>query len=162
MQRRGKTLGPIDLHVASRLRERRVVLGISQPELASILGLTFQQVHKYEQGKNRISAGRLYEFGKALDVPITFFFEGIGDSSTPVAHLAADGHSSDDFGYREAIEFFAAYRGISDALVRRRLRDLARALSAESNGSTAPAPRSQSGKRARPVRPDRGGGAEKR
>ena len=162
MRGRGKTLGTIDLHVATRLRERRVVLGISQPELAVVLGLTFQQVHKYEQGKNRISAGRLYEFGKALDVPITFFFEGIGDSSTPVAHLAAVGQSSDDFGYREAIEFFAAYRGIPDALVRRRLRDLARALSAEPNGSTAPAPRSQSGKRARRVRPDRGGGAAKR
>jgi transcriptional regulator with XRE-family HTH domain len=77
---RGKTLGTVDLHVASRLHERRVVLGISQPKLAAALGLTFQQVHKYEHGKNRISAGRLYEFGKALGVPITFFFERTADA----------------------------------------------------------------------------------
>jgi transcriptional regulator with XRE-family HTH domain len=70
---RGKTLGTIDKHVASRLRARRIVLGISQRQLATTLGLTFQQVHKYEQGKSRISAGRLYDFGKVLGVPITFF-----------------------------------------------------------------------------------------
>ena len=66
MPGRGKTLGTVDLHVASRLHERRVVLGISQPKLAAAMGLTFQQVHKYEHGKNRISAGRLYEFGKGV------------------------------------------------------------------------------------------------
>ena len=69
---RGKTLGTIDLHVASRVRERRIVLGISQRKLASALGLTFQQLYKYERGENRISAGRLYELGKVLGVPIAF------------------------------------------------------------------------------------------
>ena len=63
---RGKALRTIDLHVASRIRERRIVLGISQPKLAAALGLTFQQVYKYEQGKSRIGDGRLYEFGKVL------------------------------------------------------------------------------------------------
>src|SRR6266550_4746179 len=81
---RGKTLGTIDLHVASRVRERRIGLGISQRQLASALGLTFQQLHKYEQGKSRISAGRLYELGKVLGVPITFFFEDIADTLTPI------------------------------------------------------------------------------
>src|SRR5436190_24255562 len=67
---RGKTLGAIDLHVASRVRERRIVLGMSQHKRAAALGLTFQQAYKYEPGKNRISAGRLYDFGKVLGVPI--------------------------------------------------------------------------------------------
>src|SRR5438477_12798044 len=69
----GKTLGTIDLHVASRVRERRIVLGISQRQMATTLGLTFQQVHKYEQVISRISAGRLYDFGKVLGVTITLF-----------------------------------------------------------------------------------------
>jgi transcriptional regulator with XRE-family HTH domain len=103
VQGRGKTLGAIDIHVAARLRERRMVLGISQPKLAAALGLTFQQVYKYEQAINRISAGRLYELSKVLDVPITFFFEGIADASTPVANLVSGGHT-DELGRREAID----------------------------------------------------------
>src|SRR4051812_45635774 len=78
----GKTLGAIDLHVASRVREQRILLGISQQQLAAALDVTFQHVYKYEQGKNRISAGRLYAFGKVLSVPITFFFEGYYRSIT--------------------------------------------------------------------------------
>jgi len=114
---------PVDIHVASRLRERRVVLGISQQKLAATLGLSFQQVYKYERGANRISAGRLYDLAKVLGVPLTFFFEDIADTSTPAAPLANDGHN-DPLGRREAAEFFAAYRAISDPVVRRRLRQL--------------------------------------
>ena len=163
MQGRGKTLGAIDIHVAARLRERRMVLGISQPKLAAALGLTFQQVYKYEQAKNRISAGRLYEFGKVLGVPISFFFEGIVDASTPVANLASGGHS-DELGRREAIELFTAYRAISNPGVRRRLRELARALGPEPNGPTAPKPAPfQSRRASRRVRTNRGrGGAANR
>ena len=143
MQGRGKRLGMVDLHVASRVRERRTTLGISQPKLAATLGIAYQQLCKYEQGKNRISVGRLYELGKLLDVPITFFFEGIADASTPVANLPSDGHS-DELGRREAIELFTAYRAISDPAVRRRLRELARALGSKPEGSTATAARSRS------------------
>jgi transcriptional regulator with XRE-family HTH domain len=135
---RGKALGPIDLHVASRLRERRIVLGISQPKLAATLGLTFQQVYNYEQGRNRISAGRLYEFGKVLGVPITFFFEGTADALTPAVPLALGDHA-DELGRREAIELFTAYRGISDPVLRRSLRELARALGSETKDVTGPA-----------------------
>jgi transcriptional regulator with XRE-family HTH domain len=89
------------------------MLGISQRQLASALGLTFQQLHKYEQGKSRISAGRLYELGKVLGVPITFFSEDIADTLTPVTLLKTGDHT-DELGRREAIELFTAYRGISD------------------------------------------------
>jgi len=68
---------PIDIHVGLRLRERRIELGMSQPKLAAALGITFQQLYKYENAKNRISASRLYLFSKALSVPVTCFFEGI-------------------------------------------------------------------------------------
>jgi transcriptional regulator with XRE-family HTH domain len=145
---RGKTRGAIDLHVASRVRERRIGLGISQRQLASALGLTFQQLHKYEQGKSRISAGRLYELGKVLGVPITFFVEDIADTLTPVTLLETGDHT-DELGRREAGELFAAYRAISDPLLRLSVRRLARAFAPEPNGSTAKASASQ---RRRPSR----------
>jgi transcriptional regulator with XRE-family HTH domain len=158
---RGKTLGAIDLHVASRVRERRIVLGISQRQIATALDLTFQQVHKYEQGKNRIGAGRLYDFGKVLSVPITFFFEGITDTSPPAAPLSSGGQT-DELGRREAIELFAAYRAISNPKVRLRLRELARALGSEPDGSTATQAPSKSRRPSRRVRIDRGRGTGKR
>ena len=69
---------PVDVHVGARVRERRMSLGMSQPKLAAVLGIAYQQLYKYEQAKNRISASRLYELSKVLGVPITFFFESIG------------------------------------------------------------------------------------
>lgn len=66
----------MDRHVGSRIRERRTMLGVSQLQLATTIGVTYQQAHKYERGLNRISAGRLYEIATALSVPITWFFEG--------------------------------------------------------------------------------------
>jgi transcriptional regulator with XRE-family HTH domain len=136
-------------------------LGISQRKLAATLGLTFQQIHKYEQGKSRISAGRLYEFGKVLEVPITFFIEGVADALTPAAPLPIGDHT-DELGRREAIELFTAYRAISDPVLRRSLRELARALGSKSNGSTAKPSASQSRRASRRGRMDRGGGAAKR
>jgi transcriptional regulator with XRE-family HTH domain len=68
---------PVDVHVGSRVRERRMTLGMSQPKLAAALGIAYQQLYKYEQAKNRISAARLYELSKLLGVPVTFFFEGV-------------------------------------------------------------------------------------
>ena len=158
MRGRGKTLGAIDKHVASRLRERRIVSGISQQKLAVALGLTFQQVYKYEQGKNRISAGRLFEFSKVLDVPIEFFFQGIAVTSAPAAPLVSDGHK-DPLAVRKAAELVAAYRGILNPAVRRVLRQLARALGSEPIRSTAPDPAPSPSRRAsRRVRTDRGRG----
>jgi transcriptional regulator with XRE-family HTH domain len=151
----------MDLHVASRVRERRIVLGISQPKLAAALGLTFQQVYKYEQGKTRISAGRLYEFGKALRVPITFFFEGAADALTPAAPLIIGDHA-DELGRREVIELLTAYRAIADPVLRRSLRELARALGSDSNASAAKPSIDQRPTPPRHLRTDRGGGAAER
>ena len=94
-------------------------------------------------GKTVSSAGRLYEFGKALGVPITFFFEGTADALMPVTPLPAGDHT-DELGRREAIELFTAYRGISDPVLRRSLRELARALGSKPNGSNAKPSASQS------------------
>ena len=72
---------PVDIHVAMRVRERRIELGLTQPDVAGELGISFPNLYKYEKGKNRISAGRLYRLSKALGVPVTFFFEGIAASN---------------------------------------------------------------------------------
>ena len=71
----------IDVHVGQRLRVRRSLMGFSQEKLASLVGLTFQQIQKYERGTNRVSAGRLYELSQILDVPVTYFFEQIASQS---------------------------------------------------------------------------------
>src|SRR5213082_4235676 len=73
---------PVDIHVAMRVRQQRIELGISQQKLAAALGVTFQQIYKYEKAKSRMSAARLYGFSKALAVPVTFFFNGIDGTHT--------------------------------------------------------------------------------
>ena len=115
----------------------------------------FQQVYKYEQGENRISAGRLFEFSKVLDVPIEFFFEGIAVTSAPAAPLVGDGHK-DPLAERKAAELVAAYRGILNPALRRSLRRLARALGPEPNGSTTPTPAPSQSRASRRVRKDQG------
>ncbi len=70
-----------DRHVGARIRERRIMLGLSQQQLAATIGVTYQQAHKYERGLNRISAGRLYDIASVLSVPVSWFFEGIADDS---------------------------------------------------------------------------------
>jgi transcriptional regulator with XRE-family HTH domain len=80
---------PIDVHVGSRIRLRRTLLGISQEKLAEAIGLTFQQVQKYEKGANRVSSSRLVDIANALDVSIPYFFQ---EMSAEVDSLAADGH----------------------------------------------------------------------
>lgn len=74
-----KKADEVDCHVGEKIRERRVMLGLTQQDLAKGIGVTYQQAHKYEQGINRVSAGRLFEIGKLLKVPVEFFFEGIGE-----------------------------------------------------------------------------------
>ena len=77
----------VDRHVGARMRERRVMLGLTQHQLAELIGVTYQQAHKYEKGINRIAAGRLYKIAQALGVDVSFFFEGLGSdkafSATP-------------------------------------------------------------------------------
>jgi len=79
---RGQSSAAIDDHVGGRIRERRIMLGLTQQQLAEMIGVTYQQAHKYERGINRVSAGRLFEVARALSAPITYFYEGIGEEGT--------------------------------------------------------------------------------
>ncbi len=74
----------IDQHVGARIRERRILMGYTQQQMANLIGVTYQQAHKYEKGINRISAGRLYSIAVALNVPISYFFEGLSPTDSPV------------------------------------------------------------------------------
>src|SRR5438552_15262306 len=77
--KRGRSRAAIDDHGGARIRERRIMLGLTQQQLAEMIGVTYQQAHKYERGINRVSAGRLFEIARALSTPITYFYEGIGE-----------------------------------------------------------------------------------
>jgi transcriptional regulator with XRE-family HTH domain len=83
---RDRSTGTIDDHIGGRVRERRIMLGLTQQQLAEMIGVTYQQAHKYERGINRVSAGRLYEIARVLNAPITYFYEGVGEEAPrPVA-----------------------------------------------------------------------------
>ncbi len=120
--------GLIDKHVGNRVRIRRLSLGISQQDLARNLGLTFQQIQKYEKGANRIGASRLYELSALLNVNVDFFFEGLNaaatgdDGSDDV--LAAFKATSPRFGAREFVELNRAFQNIDDNSLRQTLLDL--------------------------------------
>jgi transcriptional regulator with XRE-family HTH domain len=127
---------PIDVQVGSRVRLRRNMLGLSQEKLGEAIGLTFQQVQKYERGANRIGASRLHELSRVLDVPVAFFFDDTDPVRAPAipggfAEPLAEPFESDPLRKRETVELVEAYYRIDDAAVRRRLFDLAKALAAE-------------------------------
>jgi transcriptional regulator with XRE-family HTH domain len=114
---------PVDLHVGKRMRHRRWMLGITQPQLAERIGITFQQVQKYEAGMNRVSASRLWDIAEAMEVDVRFFFEGLkGAEGATSAEAAVSAEN------REEVELLRSYNAIP-AEQRKRLFDLARALS---------------------------------
>jgi transcriptional regulator with XRE-family HTH domain len=78
-RKRGRSTAAIDDHVGDRIRERRLMLGLTQQQFAEIIDVTYHQVHKYERGINRVSAGRLFEIARLLGVPVSYFYEGIGE-----------------------------------------------------------------------------------
>jgi transcriptional regulator with XRE-family HTH domain len=131
---------PIDVHVGKRLRLRRTLLGMSQERLGELLGLTFQQVQKYERGANRIGSSRLFELGQILDIPVSFFFDdlpaGVGVAArgyaTPGLAEDSSGFDHEDEGLpldkRETLELVRAYYRIGNPAVRKRLFELAKAL----------------------------------
>ena len=80
--RRGRRPENIDRHIGGRMRERRLMLGLTQQQLAELIGVSFQQMYKYERGTNRVSSGRLYVIGQVLGVDVGYFFEGIGGDET--------------------------------------------------------------------------------
>jgi len=119
---------PVDLYVGARLRIRRKVLGLSQTQLADALGITFQQVQKYERGANRISASKLYEAAKLLQSPVSYFFDGLEETS--------NGEADDGFSHRmtqfvatpEGLELAGLFPRLGDRRLRRRVVDLVRAM----------------------------------
>jgi transcriptional regulator with XRE-family HTH domain len=123
---------PVDVLVGRRVRLRRTLLGMSQEKLGDAIGLTFQQVQKYERGSNRIGSSRLWELSQVLDVPVGFFFEGHdgADGHAEAAPEAGDGGGapSDRIADRETMELVRAFRRIRDAGVRRRIYDLIKAM----------------------------------
>ena len=132
-----KTPRPVDMHVGSRVRMRRLMLGISQGELADALHISFQQVQKYEKGTNRIGASRLEHISRFLQVPVAFFFEGASDAPA-VATSEKDTRSlvlMDDFvSSPQGIRLVQSFTQIEDADVRRRIVDLVRAIGSKNWG----------------------------
>jgi transcriptional regulator with XRE-family HTH domain len=127
---------PIDVHVGSRIRLRRTLLGISQMALAEAIGLTFQQVQKYEKGANRVSSSRLVDMANALDVSVSYFFEEMTaavQKQTPSALMITKqrpeiDQEEDPLATRETLEFVRAYYKITDPVVRKRVFELTKAI----------------------------------
>jgi transcriptional regulator with XRE-family HTH domain len=128
---------PVDAHVGSRVRFRRMLLGMSQEKLGERLGLTFQQVQKYEKGVNRIGASRLFDMAQVLSVPIQYFYDGIAGEAAPNAAMPgfADKPSEsfvvDFLQTREGMELNKAFARIQDPKVRRSIIDMVRAMAGE-------------------------------
>lgn len=122
---------PVDVHVGVRMRLRRNMLGLSQEKLGEALGLTFQQVQKYERGANRIGASRLLEIARVLDVPVAFFYDDVDPVRAPPipeGFVEATNSGEDHFRSEESIDLVASYYAIRSDTVRRRLFQLVRAL----------------------------------
>lgn len=133
---------PVDVHVGQRLRQRRVLVGLSQEKLARMVGITFQQVQKYERGANRIVASRLYQLARVLDVPVSYFFDDLtarvaNDPGEPEQSGGeqTETYSHDVMAERETLELVRAYYGINDERVRRRAFDLLRTLANQSSAA---------------------------
>ena len=133
------TPDPIDVRIGAQLRLRRHMLGLSQEKLGEMIGLTFQQLQKYERGASRIGASRLHELSRVLDVPISFFFDATDPVRAPAmggfAEPPAEAFESDPLRKQKTIELVRAHFSIEDAAVRRRLLDLTKALAAGSDMS---------------------------
>jgi transcriptional regulator with XRE-family HTH domain len=121
----------IDKRLGQRLRARRLEVGLSQERLAELLGLTFQQVQKYEKGVNRIAASRLYDIAGALDVPVSFFFDGLRGAG--VAEDPAEPNVFDTLSTPEGLQLLTLFSSIQNPRVRRRIVDLVRALTEEAS-----------------------------
>lgn len=135
---RGRTIdgqpNPIDIHVGMRLRLRRTLLGLSQEKLGEGIGLTFQQVQKYERGSNRIGASRLYDLSRILEVPVGFFFDDMPDDiagKSPVNRMSETSDyrpEDDDMHKRETLELVRAYYRITAPSIRKKVFDLVKSL----------------------------------
>lgn len=127
---------PVDIYVGRRLRMKRTILGLSQESVGKQIGVTFQQIQKYERGINRMGASRLYDFAKALGVQVSYFFEGYGDyvieeeNGMALAEPNAK-FEGEQMNNRETLEVMRAYYRIKNPAVRKRIVDLIKAMAAE-------------------------------
>ncbi|MBX3573306.1 MAG: helix-turn-helix transcriptional regulator [Mesorhizobium sp.] len=130
-----KKPNPIDIHVGSRIRLRRNMLGMSQEKLGESLGITFQQIQKYEKGTNRVGASRLQAIASILSVPVSFFFEDApGQDGATAGGFAEDSSTSfvvDFLNSAEGIQLNRAFARIADVRVRRKIIDLVKALASD-------------------------------
>jgi transcriptional regulator with XRE-family HTH domain len=133
----------VDVHVGKRIRLRRTLLGMSQEQLGNALNITFQQVQKYERGANRVSASRLWDISQIVDVPISYFFEDMSDTTikaSPRKMTAGGGDNviieevKDPMARRETLELVRSYYSIEKAHVRRRISDMVKSIAATING----------------------------
>ena len=127
-----KNPNPIDIHVGSRVRMRRMMVGMSQEKLGEALGLTFQQIQKYEKGANRIGASRLHQIAAALGVQIEFFYEGAptpeGQSTDGFAEDPSPAYMTDFLSTSDGLQLMRAFVRVRDSRVRKRIVDLVEAL----------------------------------
>lgn len=133
-ERGSRRANPIDVHVGTRVRLRRMLLGMSQEKLGEHLGLTFQQIQKYEKGINRIGASRLFDLAQVLGVPVQFFYEELAVGANGGAGFAdrpAESYAAEFLGSREGLELNKAFARITDSRVRRSIVDLVRAFAGE-------------------------------
>ena len=123
-----KSPDPVDVHVGQRVRARRKMLGLSQTQLGKDLGVTFQQVQKYERGTNRIGSSRLFKMSTTLDVPVAYFFEG-AETKLPGYNESLEALNGEAFERQETQELVEAYYRIADPRIRKKVLGLARLLS---------------------------------
>ena len=130
-----KAPNPIDKHVGSRVRMRRMMLNMSQEKLGDALGLTFQQVQKYEKGTNRIGASRLQQIAHILQVPVSFFFEGAphvpGTPTSGLAEAPSPAYVSDFLATSDGLSLTKAFMRIKNSKLRRRIVDLVEQIAGE-------------------------------
>lgn len=129
-----KVPNPTDKHVGSRVRMRRMMLGMSQEKLGEALGLTFQQVQKYEKGTNRIGASRLQQMSTILQVPVSFFFEGgpsAGEPGSGLSEAPSPAYVSDFLATSDGLALTKAFMRIRDAKLRRKIVDLVQQIAGD-------------------------------
>jgi transcriptional regulator with XRE-family HTH domain len=128
----GLMANDIDLHLGRRLRRRRRLLGLTQQQLASAVGIRFQQIQKYECGANRISAARLWQLSEALEIPVGYFYDGINEAQTRKERepIVADARTGEVMARKETLDLIRAYYQLGER-PRRRLLDLAKSLNTE-------------------------------
>ena len=130
-----KRANSVDVHVGSRIRMRRMMIGMSQERLGESMGVTFQQIQKYEKGSNRIGAGRLHKLSQVLSVPISYFYEDApieaGQLTPGFAEAGNTGYITEFLATREGIELNRAFLRITDPKVRRSIVDMVRSIAGE-------------------------------